>query len=131
MDDSSTYERRIGTRVQMDPVEATWVVAAPARGRALPRRRQTIQERAGLLIEVSLTGAKITGPPGLRVRQRCVVRVEEAESLVEVRRVEPGPAPGTSTYGVEFLDATPQLAELICAVVARGRPAEDRWRHAR
>src|SRR4051794_18592874 len=102
-------DRRIGWRAPVVGVVLDWVV--PREGVLAFGRTRTI---AGTVVDVSVTGAAVLGPAELpfAIGDTAVVRFEEADSSVIVRRRVPTEDPATHLFGVELKVVHPALMRL-------------------
>lgn len=120
------FERRIGRRVDIEPLDVSWVDPPSGPG-AAPRRVWPAR-----VVNVSVTGAAIEGPSALpwAVGDKAVVRFQGSDSAVTVNWTAPTETPGVSTYGVEFAILHAALKQEVYRACGRGRPGEDRWERA-
>ena len=121
--------RRIGERVEVDPIAVSLVLDRSGR-RGLRRRPAEI---SGRIVDVSVSGAAIECPTSAELANRTVASLSVHGSLSTVRvvRSTPGTSPGTRIYGVMFVHLDPRLQEELYAVLGRGRPTSDVWFTAR
>ena len=113
-----TFERRIGRRVELDPIDVinvSWIM--PRSGRF--GRSKAPAEVVGRIEAVSLTGAAIIGPADLRLApgDRAVVRCRGRDSIVAVRHCQPTDESGAMRYGVELGRTQPVLRRRIDELV--------------
>lgn len=75
-------------------------------------------------MNLSPTGAGVIAPhrPELAEGHRVQLRWDDLVVTVEVRRVEGGPVPGLSYYGVRFRERDAGFDELVDATIAAHRP---------
>ncbi len=111
---SSSFERRIGTRVATNGFVLSWVewtgdVPEGSEPREWPVR----------VDNVSVTGAALLGPSALPLRPdaKAVIRYRGRDSGVVVRRTEQGGNDDELRYGVEFAVLSPALREQIYGLV--------------
>lgn len=111
-----TFDRRIGRRVDIEPVDVTWVV--PQSGRFGTKKRPL--EAAGQILNLSITGAAVTGPPDLPLAPGATVhlRCDGRESVVVVRHAEPLDGGRATRYGLEITRAHPSMQRRINTVLA-------------
>jgi hypothetical protein len=119
------FERRIGKRLPIRPLEVNWVLP-PGQG----RRHDDGSAVAGLIVNVSVTGAAINGPDelGLTPGSTALIRFEGHDSQVTVSRTEPSSHAGVTRYGVEFTSLHPTLKKRVYEILGSGRPAEHEWK---
>ena len=127
----STYNRRIGRRVSVDPSAAlSWLPSVPAK--RFGRRRKP---QRGSLVDLSLTGARIKAPadPAIVAGTLVVIAVDDLRGVVKVRRIDAAIDPAVSLYGVEFIRLDARLQDLMDRTLSVHRPDETcwRWNHAR
>jgi hypothetical protein len=120
------YERRIGRRLPVEPVPVTWVLDPVGRGR---RRRPT--EADGAVVDLSVSGAGVEGPPGFAIGAIVSLRFGNGLSAVRIRRAEPTDRPGRIRYGVQFVELAAGLRSLVEDLIGDGRPSETSWHTAR
>lgn len=111
-----TFDRRIGRRVDVEPVEVTWVVARA--GRFNTKKRPL--EAAGQILNLSITGAAVMGPPDLSLEPGATVnlRCDGRESVVVVRHAEPVGDGAAVRYGLEITRPHPTMQRRINEVLA-------------
>lgn len=110
-------ERRIGRRVAVHGLTMEVVVPPPPKkrfGRAGEPRVVVVD-----VIDVSVSGALIAvaEPEALRVGAVVPVRLHGHEGVVRVRRSCEADRPGRARFGVEFLDAEPELREELDEII--------------
>jgi hypothetical protein len=115
-----TFDRRIGRRVDVEPIDVTLVVAQT--GRFGSRKRPL--EVPGQILNLSITGAAVTGPSGLPLEpgSTAQLRCEGRDSVVVVRHAEPIDGGRATRYGLEITRAHPSLQRRIHDVLA-GAPS--------
>jgi hypothetical protein len=103
--------RRLGDREQVEPTQIQWNVPAPGWRQWFKRR----QPQAGLLRDVSVTGAGVLAPVDPSITRGSVVAVAFGwiEGNVVVRRIDPQPDGSNAVYGVEFENTHSPLAQAI------------------
>src|SRR5690349_17750494 len=96
--DRNRFKRRIGRRVDVDPVEVTWVVARSGR---LGRKKPAV-ELPGRIENVSVTGAAIVAPAELELAPgaKALIRSDGLDSVVVVRHRSPIDGSSLVRYGV-------------------------------
>ncbi|MCD9624532.1 PilZ domain-containing protein [Rhabdothermincola salaria] len=131
MERPGPYERRIGERVPIEPIEVTWLVPAEESGR-FGRRRRVVREQSGRVLDVSITGAAIEGPAesGLRTGAEVTIRACGGDSVVRIRRAQETERSGILRYGVEFVALDGGLKGEVSSILQRGRPGESTWRRS-
>lgn len=131
MDRPVPIDRRIGRRVPIEPIDVTWLLTVQESGR-FGRRRHGVREVPGRIVDVSVTGAAIEGPSesGPRVGAEVKIRACGGDSVVKVRRSQPGDRPGRCRYGVEFVALHRGLADQVSSILQQGRPSESAWRRS-
>jgi len=122
------HERRIGSRVDIEPVAVRWIL--PNQKKGLFRKPP---ERVGRMVNLSITGAGIETPDDVEVRAGTIVglQVGPYDTQVRVRRSIPGVGPGLKLVGVEFVNLRGALKDEVVRALADGRPAEDDWLRAK
>jgi hypothetical protein len=107
-----SFDRRIGRRAVTPPIDVTWVV--PATGLL-----RTARERPGSVVEVSLTGAAVTGPANLKVKvgDTVLLRFAGGESSVIVRRIDPAEGDG-ARVAVELVVVHPVLERQLLGALS-------------
>ena len=107
-----SFDRRIGRRAVTPPIDVTWVV--PATGLL-----RTVRERPGSIVEVSLTGAAVTGPANLKVKvgDTVLLRFAGGESSVIVRRFDP-PEGDRARFAVELVVVHPVLKRQLLGALS-------------
>lgn len=126
---SPGWERRIGRRTPIEPVELQWIAPQVRRGL---RRREPTPQRAQL-VELSVSGAMILAPGGDTQPGHVVEILWNGHSgTVIVRRVTPTTTPDLGLFGVEFKQWDVQLRDLVSQTLGRQRPEdlESRWHRA-
>jgi len=121
--------RRIGERLEIEPVPAT-LVFDRQEGRWLRRRPLELH---GQVVDVSVSGVAIecVGSAEVADRGMATLRVRGSESFVRVTRWSTSADGEVRTYGVVFVRLHPRLQTELFAVLGRGRPTPDRWFTAR
>jgi hypothetical protein len=112
-------ERRLGRRHEVPRVTISWRVG---QRRRMFSRTATVEAH---LVNVSATGAAILAPvdPDLGPRSRLDIEWDGARATVEIRRVEEGPVPGISLYGVAFGVRDADFDHLLDSYIASQRPS--------
>ncbi len=107
-----SFDRRIGRRTVTPPIDVTWVV--PASGLL-----RTARERPGSIVEVSLTGAAVTGPANLKAKvgDTVLLRFAGGESSVIVRRIDP-PEGDQARIAVELVVVHPVLKRQLLGALS-------------
>lgn len=121
------FERRIGRRLALGPVPVSWLEVT-SDGRARPKGH----EWPGVVENVSITGAAVTGPADLPVKigAQALLRYRDGESVVTVTRVQTTDRPGEARFGIEFVVLHPDLRALVHDRIAEGGPVETDWYRA-
>ena len=111
---STQVNARIGRRFPSPGVKVTWRV--PQRKRF--GRVQLIDEVVDVA-NVSATGAAIVGPTVDELRPGHLLPLECGGLTVvaRIQRVVPSSEPGTSFYGVQFIDPNPNAIDLLLSQV--------------
>jgi hypothetical protein len=119
-------DRRIGRRVRVRRVPAT--IEYTTRGAVRTRTRRL----ACVLVDLSVTGARLEGPASRHLTPGCAVTVDlghGARATATVRRVPTG---STGAYGLEIVQPNAAFAQLLAACATKGRGNVDlAWRRAR
>ena len=123
-------ERRVGRRIEVDPVPVRWrVVAKDLKG----RRRRAANRKAQLatLLEMSMSGLLIEAPASddLTVGRIVGVEIDDVVGRVKIRRIDARAGSPTWRYGVEMIDATsPFTAYVQGALAGIANASAERWR---
>jgi hypothetical protein len=129
---TSAYERRIGGRAPVGPVEITIVVTERAR-RRLGGVRARLVEAGAFLMDVSVTGAGIIAPAveGVGLLAPLTLRASGRETRAVVRRLE-RLDDGRVFYGVDFPALDPAMREYLFSLLEQQRPSglEEYWLHS-
>ncbi len=131
-EDDTPRDRRIGERIQIEPIEIGWIVSGTRSSGLLRRRSNGPVEEPGRVVDISVTGAGIEGPdhPDLVPRSKASVAFEGGVSVVRIRRKVATGTPGVAFYGVELEELDPALREAFYSALGKGRPGENAWRRA-
>ncbi len=115
-------ERRIGTRVHVEPIDVVLRFRS-ASARLFGLRSPKVVERSARIVEVSVSGALVEGPdePELQPGTDIAIRVDGHDSAAKVRRRVPGRRPGVVGYGVEFLRLDDGLQRTLHDLLDRRR----------
>lgn len=118
-DPGRSFERRIGQRAETESVEVGWVL--PASGLL-----RTERVHPGRIEQVSLTGAAITGPAGMRaeVGDTVLIRYRGGDSSVIIRRLDPTDDAAVRRFGVELVVVHPLLQAELFPGQRQPSPAE-------
>jgi hypothetical protein len=105
------YEKRIGRRHPIDRVPIGWRVDRPLKGIRRSKRRH----EQGVLLDLSMSGAKVQAPtsPDLAVGRKVTIEIEGLTGEMRIRRIAESDVRGESVYGLEFLDATADMARRV------------------
>ena len=124
-----TGDRRIGSRLDIDPVEIRWILPEQRKGRF--RRKRPVD--LGRMVNISITGAAIEAASDLPARLGAVVGifVNERQATVRIRQTKPTDQPDVMVYGVEFIELSARLKDEIYGLLGSGRPTEDSWLRAK
>jgi hypothetical protein len=117
-------ERRIGARVDVEPVEVRWILPEER-----SRRSRKPTDVVGWLVNLSITGAAINASSDLPVRpgMLAVLQIGRGRTAVRVKTSMPTDRANVRRFGVEFVDLQSPLKEEIYAVLGHGRPEESAW----
>ncbi|HEX7131666.1 MAG TPA: PilZ domain-containing protein [Iamia sp.] len=122
------YERRIGHRVEVEPLEVRWRVPDdPRRG----RRRRGQGPQTGALIDVSVSGLKVRAPAAtdLSVGARVPIEIDGVAGTVAVRRIISVPGTRFADYGVQISPGSYRLAAWATAHLSQGAEIDEAlWR---
>jgi len=109
-------DRRISERVEIDPIDVTWLpVSAPIEGRRWMRPQE------GSLVEISTTGARVITQAHHRIDIGSWIEldIEGDCAVAAVKRVAAMTEPAGIMYGVEFVMlAAPLRARLENTIAA-------------
>jgi hypothetical protein len=118
---TAPFERRIGRRAPAEGLQVVWVE---------PRWGETTAETpprqwAGLVDDVSVTGAGIWGPIDLPVGPgtKAMVRYRGRDTGVIVRRCQQTDDPDVARFGVEFAVLHPDLEARVHQLVGGPPPS--------
>jgi hypothetical protein len=133
MDEWAVRDRRIGGRVEIDPVDVEWLVTEVVTQGLLRRTRSFVVRLPGRIVNVSASGAGILGPrhASLREGSKVTIDYDGGLSRVWIRRIVDTDLPSRAYYGVELEEMHPGLRDAVYGVIGRRRPAEQTWRRAR
>lgn len=117
------YERRIGERRRIPPIDAFWSDEALA-----PAGTEPVACR---LVDVSVTGAAVHLPIATPLRLGSSVALGYAGGITMVRvcRAELSPVVNEIRVGVEYVSLHPLLEREVHRILSLGRPAEETWLH--
>jgi hypothetical protein len=117
-------DRRIGARRPVAPVAVQWTTQHYGRRGALRPRAPYTQRSPGVLLDLSVSGARIEGPqfPDLRGDVPVVVSVAGMDAHVRMRRWETTAQPDRLCYGVEFVDLDDDFRGRLYEFIGDGRP---------
>ena len=126
---STATNRRIGRRLPSPGLTVTWRV--PRRS----RWRTRVVEEIVDIANVSASGAAIVAPTAadLRCDQVLELDCDGLAASARIRRIVPGSDPGLSYYGVQFVDPSPEVVDLLLsrAGLPRAEDLETYWNRAR
>ena len=113
------YNRRIGTRHQVDLGEVSWLPVGQRRGLRRPRAQ------AARLVDLSVTGAAVIAPPGTEFGR--LVRLEITGGFGATVRVQRVSAVDheRSRYGVQFISQDPGFVDTVNRTIDAHRPDTD------
>ncbi len=112
-------ERRLGRRVPAGDIPFTWNTPKSA-GFGL---RRALKGATGSIVDVSLTGAAVTGPSRIpfEVGTTVLFQYEGHDCSAIVRRRQPTDDPATDLFGLELVVVHPLLKRRIQQLVAEAR----------
>jgi hypothetical protein len=115
--------RRLGERIPLGEVLISWRVDEVIRGRLRDKPRPA---EIGRVLDVSVSGAAIVAPasPDLRPGRVVAIRVDGADALVRIRRIDGFGEEDWRLYGVEFLETDLELRDWINRLLDARRPGE-------
>lgn len=125
----SAYERRIGRRVEVEPVPVLWR-ADPERPKG-GRFRRTAQVESGALIDLSVSGLKVRAPSAhdLSIGSVVPIEVEGVPGRITIRRITPVDGTRFSDYGAQILPSSHALADWARRRLDEGAEVgEAEWR---
>lgn len=127
----SNHTRRLGERLQLGEVLIAWRVDEVIPGRVRDRPRPP---EVGRLIDVSVSGAAIVAPAATELRpgRAVVIRLDDAEAVVRIRRIVDFGEEGWLLYGVELTEADLAFRDWINSLLDVRRPqvAQAAWERA-
>jgi hypothetical protein len=125
---SAVTNRRIGRRLPSPGLTVTWRV------RRRTRWRTRVVEEVVDVANVSASGAALVAPTAadLRCDQVLELECDGLPASARIRRIVPGSEPGVSYYGVQFVDPSPEVVDLLLARAGlpRAEDLEAQWNHA-
>jgi hypothetical protein len=129
MTNPGPFERRIGERVQTEPIAVTLILTVDGTVRSMLRRRPTTVELPARIVDVTISGAAIetATKPGVPSGVDIGLRYAGSDSIVRIRRSELTDQVKTCRYGVEFVRIAPDLKVLLHTYLQQGRPGEADW----
>jgi hypothetical protein len=112
-------ERRLGRRAPAGDLHVSWSTPKSA-GLGL---RRSLKGAAGTIVDVSLSGAAVTGPSLIpfEVGTTVLFRYEGHDCSAIVRRRGPTDDPATDLFGLELVVVHPLLERRIQHLVAEAR----------
>jgi hypothetical protein len=112
-------ERRLGRRVPVGDIPLIWSTPKSA-GFGL---RRALKGAVGTIVDVSLSGAAVTGPSRLpfEVGTTVLFQYEGHDCSAIVRRRQPTDDPSTDVLGLELVVVHPLLKRRIQQLVAEAR----------
>jgi hypothetical protein len=122
------YNRRLGARVDVQPVDAALVVyQRPTRG-WFRKVRSGVVEHPVRIVNISLSGARVEAPdqPVLASGSIVLLRLNGTESQARVAGARQG-YNGTRAYGLEFGHIHESLEQEIHATIGALPFARDGW----
>jgi hypothetical protein len=123
---TAPFERRIGRRATPEDLEVVWV--EPRWGESTTSTPP--REWAGVVDDVSVTGAGVRGPADLPVGPgtKAVLRYRGCDTGVVVRHCQHTADPEVARFGVEFAVLHPGLEEEVFRLVSGGAESPHRWK---
>lgn len=111
---------RISPRYPIPPLKAIWYPPA----RRLVGSPAAVEVR---LVDISVAGALIQGPHNKRlsVGSRIPIEFQGTEGIADVRNIRPSEHRDSSYYGISYFNMSPEMSELVHAVVRRIRSEND------
>lgn len=113
--------RRLGERIPLGEVLVAWRVGEVVPGRLRDKPRPA---EVGRVLDVSVSGAAIVAPaaPELRKGRVVAIRLDDAEALVRIRRIDAFGEDDWRVYGVELLEADLPFRDWINSLLDVRRP---------
>jgi hypothetical protein len=125
------YERRIGRRVDVEPVAVLWR-ADPERKKGA-RFRKGPHVESGALIDLSVSGLKVRAPMAhdLSVGAVVPIEIDGVAGRITIRRITPVDGTRFADYGAQIMPSSHDLADWARARLDEGAAiGEDDWRAA-
>ena len=108
-------DRRIGERVEIEPIDVTWLpVSNPI------ARHDWVRPQKGSLIEISATGATMLtqAPHRIEIGSWIELDVEGDCAVVAIQRIAETTDPAALVYRVEFVMLAPTLRSRVDHTIA-------------
>lgn len=118
---ATNHTRRLGERLHLGEVLIAWRVDEVIPGRVRDRPRPP---EVGRMIDVSVSGAAIVAPAATELRpgRAVVIRLDDAESVVRIRRIVDFGEDGWLLYGVELMESDLVFRDWINGLLDVRRP---------
>ena len=112
---------RLGERIGLGDVFVSWRVDELIPGRLRDRARPP---EIGRVVDVSISGAAIVAPasPQLRRGRPVCIRLDDADAVVRIRRIEEIGDDDWRLYGVEFVETDLAFRDWVNGLLDARRP---------
>lgn len=112
---------RLGERIDLGEVFVSWRVDELVPGRLRDKARPP---EIGRVVDVSISGAAIVAPtsPQLRRGRPVCIRLDDADAVVRIRRIEEIGDDDWRLYGVEFVETDLAFRDWVNGLLDARRP---------